>query len=77
MDITHRLRGKTVASVLTNGHVLQIRTTCGAEINVAWLDGEGRPIKGKPCASQSGVRLLARGLQDLMYFPNIRTKGTA
>lgn len=77
MDITARLRGKTVAAVLTNGHVLQIRTTDGAELCVAWLDDNGTPLKGKPSASQSGVRLLARGLRDLMYFPSIRTKGSA
>lgn len=77
MDITARLRGKTVAAVMTNGHVLQIRTTDGAEISIAWLDGEGRPIKGKPSASSGGVRLLARGVRDLLYFPEIRTKGSA
>lgn len=77
MDITSRLRGKTVAEVSTNGHLLVIRTSCGAELTVAWLNGEGVPIKGKPAVAQSGVRLLARGLQDLMYLPNVRTKGQA
>lgn len=77
MDITSRLRGKTVAEVTTNGHLLVIRTTDGAELTLAWLDGEGVPIKGKPAVAQSGVRLFARGLQDLMYFPTVRTKGQA
>jgi hypothetical protein len=77
MDITSRLRGKVVAEVSTNGHLLVIRTSCGAELTVAWLNGEGVPIKGKPAVAQSGVRLLARGIQDLQYFPALRTKGQA
>lgn len=77
MDITHRLRGKTVAEVLTNGHLLQIRTTDGAELTLTWLDDDGKPLKGKPAVAQSGVRLLARGAQDLQYFPTLRTKGHA
>lgn len=77
MDITSRLRGKTVAEVSTNGHLLCIRTTCGAELFVSWVNGDGVPIKGKPVVSQSGVRLQARGVQDLLYFPAIRTRGQA
>jgi hypothetical protein len=77
MDITSRLRGKTVAEVSTNGHMLCIRTADGSELTVAWVNGEGVPIKGKPVVSQSGARLLARGVRDLMYFPTIRTKGEA
>jgi outer membrane lipoprotein SlyB len=77
MDITTRLRGKTVEAVMTNGHQLLIRTSDGAEITVVWADGEGRPIKGKPVVSQSGCRLIARGLHELMHIPRIRTHGSA
>lgn len=77
MDITARLRGKVVAEVTTNGHLLCIRTQDGAELTLAWLDGEGVPIKGKPAVAQSGVKLRARGLHELMYFPTVRTRGQA
>ena len=70
MSIHMRLRGKVIADVLTNGHVLQIRTTDGAELNVAWVDDNGDPIKGKPTVAQHGVRLQARGVQDLIHLPN-------
>jgi len=42
-DITTRIVGKRVAAVLSNGHVLQIRTACGAELEIVWLDDNGRP----------------------------------
>lgn len=77
MDLTRRLRGKTIAAVLTNGHVLQIRTEDGAEINLVWLDDNGVPMMGKPTVAQHGVRLIARGLQDLIHYPSIATKGHA
>lgn len=77
MDITRRLRGKTVADVLCNGHILQIRTSDGAEINIAWLDDNGRPLKGKPAVAQHGVRLIARGVQELVHYPQLQTKGHA
>lgn len=77
MDITSRLRGRTVAEISTNGRLLVIRTQCGSELTIAWLDDEGVPIKGKPAVAQSGVRLLARGIQELMYFPTVRTRGQA
>lgn len=69
MDITARLRGKRIAHVMTNGHILSIRTDDGAEVNIAWVDGEGRAIKGKPVAETFGARLVARGLQDLINHP--------
>lgn len=77
MDLTARLRGKRIAAVLTNGHVLQIRTADGAEINIAWLDDNGAPIKGKPAAAQHGVRLIAAGIQDVIHYPNILKRGHA
>ncbi len=76
-DITARLRGKTVEYVATRGHELLIRATDGTELTLVWADGEGRPIKGKPVVSQSGGRLIARGIQDLMHLPRIRTHGSA
>lgn len=70
-DITTRIVGKRVAAVLSNGHVLQIRTACGAELEVAWLDDNGLPVKGRPVLTSSGVRLQARGIRDLIHMPGI------
>lgn len=70
MDITRALRGKTIAAVMTNGIVLQIRTSDGAELNIAWVDDNGQPLKGKPTAARHGYRLIARGIQDLIALPN-------
>lgn len=77
MNINGRLAGKVVAEVLTNGHVLKIRTTTGEEVDIVWLDDNGLPIKGKPAVQQHGVRLLAAGMKDLVHYPGLRTKGQA
>lgn len=77
MDITARLRGKKVAAVLTNGHILQIRTEDGAEIDIVWLNDNGEPIKGKPAVRQHGLRLIARGMNELVHYPSLKTKGHA
>lgn len=69
MDLTARLRGKRIAEVLTNGHVLKIVTDDNVEINVVWVDGNGEPMKGKPVVAQHGPRLVARGAQDLIHVP--------
>ncbi len=70
MDLTRRLRGKTVAAILTNGHVLMIQTTDGAEVHIAWADDNGRALKGQPVCVQHGVRLATRGLHDLIHHPS-------
>jgi len=71
IDITSRIVGKRVAAVLSNGHVLQIRTECGAELSLVWLDDNGVPLKGRPVIAESGVRLQARGIRDLIHMPGI------
>lgn len=77
MNINTRLAGKVVAEVLTNGRVLKIRTTTGEEIDIVWLDDNGLPLKGKPAVQKHGVRLLAGGMQDLIHYPGLQTKGHA
>lgn len=69
MDLTRQMRGKEVAHVATNGHVLSIRMHDGAEINVAWVDDNGVPIKGKPVVQSNGWRLRAEGIRDLILHP--------
>lgn len=71
-QLTQRLLGKRVAAVLSNGHTLQVRTDCGAEIDIVWVDDNGTPIKGKPVLAGSGVRLQARGIRDLIHFPQAK-----
>lgn len=81
MDITRLLRGKTIAYIATNGHVLSIRCSDNSEINVAWVDDNGLPIMGKPVAQSRGGRLRADGIRDLIRVPelpaNLHTKEAA
>lgn len=77
MDIHNRIAGKTVAAVLTNGHILQIRCHDGSEINIVWLDDNGVPMKGKPVAAQCGVRIVAAGLSDIAHLPQVQQRGHA
>lgn len=77
MDITLRLCGKQVREVISNGYDLKIVTADNSELTISWVDGEGRKIKGHPVVTESGVRLKARGLRDVMYLPQIRTRGEA
>lgn len=75
--LTQRLRGKKVAAVLSNGNVLQIRCEDGSEIDVAWLDDRGLPIRGRPALYTSGARLLAGGMRDIINSPQITRHGVA
>lgn len=75
MDITARLRGKRIAAVMTNGNTLRITADDGTEIDVVWADDNGRPLKGKPVIVNHGLRLVARGLQDLIHLPPQRANG--
>jgi hypothetical protein len=75
--ISMRLRGKTVADVLSNGRELRIVCHDGTELSVVWLDDQGTPLQGKPAIVQHGVRLHARGTQDLIHYPAIRERGHA
>lgn len=77
MDLTLRLRGKVVRDVQTNGHALRISTDDGAELEVVWLDDNGRPIKGRPAIIRHGVRLAATGVHDIVHYPTLLTKGCA
>jgi len=72
MDLTRRLRGKTLAAVMTNGHILQLRAADGAEIDICWVDEHGRAIKGKPVCVRHGVRIVTPGLHDLINLPSAR-----
>jgi hypothetical protein len=66
MELTRRLRGKQVACVMTNGHVLAIRTEDGAEIRVVWVDDNGDVLKGRPLVQGHGLRMRAEGLREII-----------
>ncbi len=69
MDIHKRLAGKRIAEVLHNGTVLNIRTHDGDEVLIAWVDDNGRPLKGRPVVAQSGARIQVAGLKELANLP--------
>lgn len=69
MDLTRQLRGREVAWVATNGHVLSIRMHDGSEINVRWVDDNGETLKGKPVVQSRGLRLRCEGIRDLIHLP--------
>lgn len=64
--LTNRLRGKKIAAVMSNGHVLAIQCEDGSEIRVAWVDGNGNVLKGMPIVEGVGVRLKANGMQEII-----------
>ena len=72
MDITARLRGKTIAAVTTNGYQLRITCADGSEMDVAWVDDNARPIRGRPMVGNFGVRLAAAGIKDILKPDLIR-----
>lgn len=71
MDIHKRLAGKRIAEVLHNGTVLNIRTHDGDEVLIAWVDDNGRPLKGRPVVAQSGARIRVAGLKELANLPTM------
>lgn len=76
-QLTTRLLGKRVAAVLANGHLLSIRTHDGAEVEIAWLDDNGTPIKGRPALHKAGLRLDCRGFLDIINSPNLTRHGVS
>lgn len=76
-DLTRQLAGKAVAAVWTNGHILSIRMHDGAEINVAWVDDNGKPLKGRPLIETRGWRMRANareivsGREAGVFIPKI------
>lgn len=69
MGLTQRLRGRRVASVQTNGNLLALRLEDNSEVCIAWVDENGRPVKGQPVMHSSGGRLVARNLHELIRAP--------
>ncbi len=64
------LAGGIVGAVALAIAAIAIRCHDGTEVNIAWVDDNGTPIKGKPTAALYGYRLLANGMRDLIRLPN-------
>ena len=73
MDITARLRGKRIAAVTTNGSLIRMTMEDGSEMDIAWVDDNGRPLKGRPMIGNYGVRLQAAGIKDICRPDLLRT----
>lgn len=73
MDITVRLRGKRIASITTNGTLLRLTMEDNSEMDIAWVDDNGRPIKGRPMVKDFGVRLHGHGIKDILRPDLLRT----
>lgn len=56
--------------MISNGILLLIRMTDGSEISVAWVDDNGKAIKGKPVISDKGFRLKVADFKDLVLVRN-------
>jgi hypothetical protein len=66
MSLTAELCGQRIAAVMSNGNTLALQFHDGSELQVAWVDDNGKPIKGKPVMRSKGFYLRAEGLQDLI-----------
>lgn len=76
--LTTRLLGKRLAAVLTNGHLLQICTHEGDELEIAWLDDNGVPLKGRPALVKAGTRLhAAHAVRDVINGPQLTRHGVS
>lgn len=73
MDITRLLRGKRIAQVTTNGSLIRLTMEDNSEMDIAWVDDNGRPIKGRPMIGNFGVRLHAAGIKDICRPDLLRT----
>lgn len=69
MSLTVRLHGRKIDSCWSNGYLLSIRCSNGEEINVKWVDSNGKAIKGTPVIETSGARLKAERISDLIQLP--------
>ena len=56
-SIHHQISGRRVHYVATNGNILLIKMEDGRELQVAWVDDNGNPIKGKPAIRACGLNV--------------------
>lgn len=58
--LSHLLHGKELAEVLKTEELLVIKCMNGDEIRIAWVDENGRPVKGKPAIAFFGRDIVPR-----------------
>lgn len=68
-DLTRQLQGREIAELRANGTTLLIKTKCGTDVTVKWVDQNGVAIKGQPIIASKGFRLDCRRFGELVYGP--------
>ena len=58
-QISLLMAGKVIAEVLKNDEVLIVRCVDGTEVRVAWVDDEGKQVKGRPAIEFAGRHVIA------------------
>jgi len=58
--LSQLLAGHVVKEVLKNNEVLIIKVENGDEIRVAWVDENGKPVKGTPAIAFYGRNIVPR-----------------
>ena len=71
MSITLRLGGKKLREAVTNGTSLVLVMDDGSEAVIVWVNDNGETIKGKPLLFSTGVRMRARGLNELISASSV------
>ncbi len=59
-SMTMRMTGKPIHSIMKSNERLMIRAENGDELHVAWVDENGKPVKGRPIIVWYGRRVLAK-----------------
>ena len=59
-DISMRLTGKRLESVMKSSERLLIRCEDGTEMQIAWVDDNGKPVKGRPVIKWFGRHVRAQ-----------------
>lgn len=70
MQLTMRLVGREIKEVRSNGHLLALRLDDNTEVVIAWVDDNGKAIKGRPVVHSSGGRIDTRSLHELIKIPH-------
>lgn len=64
-NLTALLHGKTVDTVTANGKAMRITMTDGTEVDLVWMNEEGRGLEGRPHILAHGRRIRAVGVNEL------------
>ena len=59
-DLHRHIQGKTIGYVAKTDQVLVIHCQDGTEVRVAWVNGNGEPVKGEPAIAFGGLNVLAK-----------------